>query len=229
MLASAAIGGTSRAEPTRANDVGGSSTDPTVPLAPRPSDGRAHLFDKVRLGVWGGTWSGSRLAGEGSVARVQKASVDLELGVTRYFSRRFGVDILVLGLPYADDYVRFDVGFDAVLSQWGGSTPGGLTFALGVGGDHGRYPYAGRIYPRAVLRARVLASRENTVEAAVEVLPVSFGPDGRIVQHRSELSFARGLFQAGFRVSHAFHTVGDPSRTFMMQELGLFVGVGIMP
>jgi hypothetical protein len=187
------------------------------------------MFDKVRLGVWGGTWSGSRLEGEGSVARVQKPAVDLEIGATRYFTKRFGFDILVLGLPYGDDHVRFDVGFDAVLAQWAGTTPGGLTFALGVGGDRGRYPYAGRAYPRAVLRARVLASRENTVEASVEVLPVSFGPDGRVVQHRSELSFARDLFQAGFRVSHAFHTVGDPSRTFMMQELGLFVGVGIMP
>lgn len=202
-------------------------------LASRSAWAEDHAFDKVRFGAWGVVWAGTRLEGAGSVAHIQKAAPDLEISAVRYFSDSIGVDVLVLGLPLRGEsagYARFDVGLDGVLWRWHGSAPGGITMGLGIGGDFGeRYTYAGRFYPRGTLRARVAASRENTLELSFELLPAAAGPKGNVIQHRSELSFARGLFQAGFRVSHAFHTVGEPRRTFMTQELGLFVGVGIMP
>lgn len=191
-----------------------------------------HPFDTVRLGAWGSTWAGTRLEGLGSVAHVARPALDLDLAVRRYFSPRFGVDIRLLGFPAMRDdnhgYVRGDLGLDVLLARWDGAAKGGITGVVGIGGDAGRYPFAGRAYPRLGLRARVHPGPSSTVEVAVEVLPVSLGVDGRVVQHRSELSFGWYLFQAGFRVSHAFHTVGDPARTFMIQELGVFLGVGLL-
>jgi len=196
-----------------------------------PSASPEHPFDTVRFGIWGSTWSGTRLEGLGSVGRVARPAADLELSVRRYFSSHFGFDFRLMGFPVRDDtyaYLRGDLGLDVLLARWQGGAPGGVTAVLGLGGDTGRYPFAGRVYPRAGLRVRVHPGPSSTVEVGVELLPAAAAIDGRVVQHRAELAFGWWVFQSGFRVSHTFHTVGDPERTFMIQELGLFVGVGLL-
>lgn len=199
--------------------------------APAQTPREERLFDTVRIGVWGSTWAGTRLVGEGSIGRVSRPALDLELAVRRYFTRHLGIDVRLQGFPLRDDaqaHVRGDLGLDVLLFRHDGATPFGITGVLGLGGDTGRYPYAGRFYPRIGLRGRVHAGPSSTVELAAELLPAAFGPTGRVFQHRSELAFGWSLFQAGFRVSHAFHDAGVPERTFVIQELSLFVGIGLL-
>lgn len=198
---------------------------------PKTAAAADHPYDLVRLGLWGGGYAGTELTGRGSVARVARPTADLELSVRRHFAQNVGFELRFLGFPVKDDtyaHVRGDTSLDVRLVEWRGAAPGGLTGFVGVGFDVGRYAFAGRAYPRLGLRARLFASPSRTVEVSAELLPASAGPEGRVVQHRSELAFGWSLFQAGFRVSHAFHTLGEPSRTFMIQELSAFVGVGIM-
>lgn len=196
-----------------------------------PAAAADNPYDLVRLGLWGGGYAGTELTGRGSVARVARPTADLELSVRRHLAPNVGFELRFLGFPVKDDtysHVRGDTSLDVRILEWRGAAPGGLTGFVGAGFDVGRYAFAGRAYPRLGLRVRLFASPSRTVEVSAELLPASAGPEGRVVQHRSELAFGWSLFQAGFRVSHAFHTLGDPSRTFMIQEMSAFVGVGIM-
>ena len=61
-----------------------------------------------------------------------------------------------------------------------------------------------------------------------DVMPAAVGPDTRVFQARTELGFAWRLLLVGFRFGHVVETGGTPERTFSQQELGLFVGVGLL-
>ncbi len=192
-----------------------------------------HRYDDVRVGLRGDTWAGTRLEGAGSVARFKHGAGELELGVMRFFAGRLGFSFGLAFLPplgQLDDlaYGRLDAALDAGVVRWDGPVPGALIFGAGVGGDFGRYSYAGRFYPRLELRFRLQPSAHVALFATTDVMPAAVGPDTRVFETRTEIGFAWRLLLVGFRVGHVVETGGLPERTFHQQQLGLFVGVGIL-
>ncbi|CAN5802758.1 hypothetical protein BH09MYX1_BH09MYX1_60890 [soil metagenome] len=191
-------------------------------------------YEHVHFGSWGLSYAGSRLEGQGSVARIRHAAVDFDVGVTRFISGPVGFDLrLVFFPPLGTDvrelaYGRLDVGFDAGLARWGGAVPGAFIVGAGIGGDFGRYSYAGRIYPRLSARLRLRPSEHVALFVGTEIDPAAFGPDTRVFEARTELGFAWRPLMLGFRARHVVATGGFPARDYVQQELGLFVGVGLL-
>ena len=205
-------------------------------VAPRaalaePNDPRTSL-DAVDVGLWTVGSTGSRLVGSGSRTFVKRAGVDLELGVRRYVTKRVGFELRIVGMPpYSRDlediaHGRFDGAIETPIVAWTGRVPGAVELGVGLGADVGRYSYAGRLYPRGVVRLSLFATRDTTLHLTSEVLPAAVGPDTRVFEQRTDFAFTYGLFMAGFRAAHAVE-YGLGTRSALQQELGLFVGAEI--
>lgn len=201
-----------------------------------PSIARAEpwsRFDDVRVGFRGITYGGTRREGEGSIARLTQGAVDFEFAVMRFFRGPIGVDVGVAFLPPISDlrdmgYGRLDAALDVGLVRWGGAVPGALIVGAGMGGDFGRYSYDGRFYPRLVARLRLKPSAHVSLFVTTEVVPAAVGPALRVFETRTELGFAWRLLAVGFRVAHVVESGGLPPRDYVQQQLGLFVGVGVL-
>lgn len=190
-------------------------------------------YDDVRVGLRADTWSGTRLEGTGSVARFAHGGGELELGVMRFFTGPLGFSLGVAFFPPLQDsraiaYGRGDAAFDVGIVRWGGAVPGAIILGAGLGGDLGRYSFAGRFYPRFEARLRLRPSAHVSLFVTTDVMPAAVGPDTRVFQARTDFGFAWRLLLVGFRVGHVVETGGTPERTFHQQELGLFVGLGIL-
>lgn len=189
-------------------------------------------LDSLDIGLWTVGSTGSRLVGNGSRSVVKRAGFDLELGVRHYVSKYVGLELRIVGVPpYTRDleevsHGRFDGALQTPLVKWGGSVPGAVELGVGLGADVGRYSYAGRLYPRGVLRVTVFATRDTTLRLTTEVLPAAVGPDPRVFEQRTDFSFTYGLFMGGFRAAHAVE-YGIGTRSALQQELGLFIGVEV--
>lgn len=189
-------------------------------------------LDSLDIGSWVVGSAGSRLLGNGSRSFVKRAGFDLELGVRHYVTKHVGLELRIVGVPpYSRDlediaHGRFDGAVQTPLVRWHGPVPGALELGVGLGADVGRYSYAGRLYPRGLLRVSVFASRNTTLRLTTEVLPAAVGPDTRVFEQRTDFSFTYGFFIGGFRASHAVE-YGVGTRSALQQELGLFVGVAV--
>ncbi len=192
-----------------------------------------HTWDEVRFGLRGETYAGTRREGAGSVARLRLGGADFELVARRFFAGPIGVSFALAFLPPFDafdgiSYLRGDLSLDAGLFRWNGKVPGAFIVGAGFGGDLGRYSFAGRFYPRLEARLRLRPSEHVGLFVATDVMPAALGPDDRVVQVRTELGFSWRLLIVSLRVGHAIMTGGNPERTYVQQELGLYAGVGLM-
>ena len=190
-------------------------------------------YDDVHVGLRAETWAGSRLEGVGSVARFTHGGGDLELGVMRFFKGQLGFYFGLAFFPPLQDtraiaYGRLDAALDVGVVKWGGAFPGSIILGAGFGGDLGRYSFGGRFYPRLEARLRLRPSEHVSLFVTTDVMPAAVGPDTRVFQARTDLGFAWRLLMVGFRFGHVVETGGTPERTFHQQELGLFVGVGVL-
>jgi hypothetical protein len=192
-----------------------------------------HEWEEVRFGVRGETWAGTRREGAGSVARLRLGAADFELVARRFFAGPIGFSIALAFLPPASafegvSYLRGDASLDVGLARWGGVVPGAFVVGAGFGGDLGRYAFGGRFYPRLEARLRLRPSKNVGLFAATDVMPAAVGPDDRVFQVRTEIGFVWRLLIVGLRAGHTWMTGGVPERTYFQQELGLYVGVGVM-
>lgn len=203
---------------------------------PRPSHAEPTAvvpsLDAIDVGAWAVGSTGARLSTNGSRTFVKRAGFDLEIGVRRYVTKYVGLELRIVGVPpYSRDlenlaHGRFDGAVQTSLVTWSGRVPGAVELGAGLGADVGRYSYAGRLYPRVLMRVSVFATRDATLRLTTEVLPAAVGPVPRVFEQRTDVSFSYGLFKGGFRAAHAVeHGLG--TRSALQQELGLFVGVEV--
>jgi hypothetical protein len=140
---------------------------------------RQHLLDQVRFGFDANMASGSRIVGVGSRERYRSINGDLELFLTRFFSKSWGFEFGLSFVPPIPDrdtvFVRGETGVDVALGAWRGALPGSWIVGAGIGGDLGRYSYAGRGYPYAMTRVRIWPSHTISLQLQTEVVPVSIG------------------------------------------------------
>ncbi len=194
--------------------------------------GTGASLDAIDIGVWAVGSTGSRLSGSGSRTFVKRAGFDLELGVRRYVTKHVGLELRIVGVPpYSRDlediaHGRFDGAVQTPFAKWGGRVPGAVELGVGLGADVGRYSYAGRLYPRGMVRVSVFATRDTTLRLTTEVLPAAVGPDTRVFEQRTDFSFTYSFFKGGFRAAHAVE-YGIGARSALQQELGLFIGVEV--
>jgi len=192
---------------------------------------REHLLDEVRMGLAANMASGSHLVGVGSRERYHLVSYDLQLYITRFITRRWGINIdLTFDLPVDREslLVRGEAGADLAIATWTGKMPGSWIVSAGVGGDLGRYWYAGRGYPYASTRLRVWPTSKISLQARYLAIPVSIGTALPTWEQRMELATSYSLFQFGLRASWVAATGGDPSRVYTQQEIGAFVALAVM-
>lgn len=196
------------------------------------SKGTGVSLDSVDFGVWVVGSSGSSLIGNGSRAFVKRAGFDLEIGVRRYVTKYVGLELRIVGVPpYSRDlediaHGRFDGAVQTPFATWSGRVPGAVELGVGLGADVGRYSYAGRLYPRGLIRVSVFATRDTTLRLSTEVLPAAVGPDTRVFEQRTDFSFTYSFFMGGFRAAHAVE-YGVGTRSALQRELGLFIGVEV--
>lgn len=193
---------------------------------------RSHLLEQVRIGIAANMASGSHLVGVGSRERYTLGSGDLQIYITRFFNRRWGVTIdltFTPPLPDRDTLMgRGEAGVDVAIASWTGRLPGSWIASVGIGADVGRYWYAGRGYPYAMTRLRLWPRQRVSVQLQDLVVPLSIGTSLPTWENRVELSTSYDLLQFGFRVGYASATGGDPVRTYTQQELSAFIAIVVM-
>ena len=198
----------------------------------------SHDFDQIRLGVDVVAFSGTRLVGVGSREHYRGAAGDFELFFTKFFSRRLGLELVLLGAPSNEDrrpevppssFLRGEAGVDVAVTTWGGGVPGSLLLGVGAGADYGRYWFAPRGYPYAMARVRLWPPRHASLQAQYSIVPVSLGaPVTSTWEQRVELATSISLLQFGLRLAYTDAIGGVPSRSYFQGELGMFVGLVLM-
>jgi hypothetical protein len=205
---------------------------PSIALARDPELGRA--YEQIRFGIAPIVFSGSWIEGAGSVQRYSGAAGDLHLSVTRSISEWIGLGLSLAGMPPIPmdarelAYFRGEAGPTFQLGRWGGSLPGSVLVYGALGGDGGRYPYGGRFYPLVGGRLRVWPSRRVFLQLDLASAPAAVGPELRTHEVRAALSTGYSFFTLALQASWILSEGGTPSRDYFHQQLGLFVGVGVM-
>lgn len=219
---------------------GAAPVAPDATPAKRPTSSRLTVddmlfFARVQLSsafVWG-----SKLEGYGSRACYTGA-----IGT---------MDLEVVNVPWK--YVGFELGFRAGYGATGHSSGGGggsepnfgrldvaldgvlvrtpraaLLVGLGLGGDAGdRYWFGGvRGYAFAVVRGRVVVTKDHALHATWQVIPASLGEHSAL-EHRAQLDWSYDLLSIGLRFAYARVRDGSPQRDYPDYEAGAALGVTV--
>lgn len=190
--------------------------------------------DEARFELYGLTYSGTRLVGEASRGRYRLGGTNVAVAVDRFFgipgfaARLEGFTTLTGSSDL--DFFRLEGAGAARVARWGGDFPGGVAVYAGVGGDLGRYWYAedGRFYGLARAKARVWLSDETPLQVSYTAIPFALATgDVSLHEHRIEIASGYWIFGFGARIALTVVNGGSRDRTFVQQELGGFVSLGV--
>jgi hypothetical protein len=223
------------------------STVATLALARRPNAAdRARedslprtAFELARFDAHGGYFSGTHLVGFGSVQKYQGANGAMDVEVIRYPDEHFGFSLaFAFGGASENDlqanggliFARLQTAAEFGLLSWSGPGKSGWSIGAGMGGDLGKSRYLddgkAMAYPILLSRLRLWATREVSVHANYQWVPISTGAMP-LHAHRFEAAVGLGLLQFGARLELSAQNGGDPVRTFVDRETTLFVGIAV--
>lgn len=231
-----------RAEPPALKVAEGAEMPETLPppeaarVKPPPDLPPARIdtsIDKLRIGLWGSYFRGTKLLGYGTRALYQGGSATLALDGRWFPARHVGFE-WALWYSFAHPSIEPGAGLEAAVNvaplRWSGAWGGGLMFAAGGGLAFGKLSWTDqdiRAYPLVGLRFITRPSRDVSLRAAWTWQPISAQRgELRVHEHQAEVSFGWKFLAIGARGTFSGTAGGDPVRTYAELRYSAFVGAG---